>query len=204
MVRSMSRARAVVWITCSCLAVAGCSKKKEGAEGDGSAAGSAAPVAPGASGAAVDPSAKELAFEPATAGLTWKRVEMPFGSLELPTNPGWVLLGTDVHGEDDLVIMLQSQDGISPDQQGSYLKQYGKLQARDAHGYRAKAHAGTLRGDPAIRIEGTFDNGTKYVTREYLVFANGKVVALSAHIPAINAAKLPGVIDHLARTLTVK
>ncbi len=177
----------------------GACKKKE-AEQDGSAAGSGsgAVVATGSAAEA------ELAPAPATAGLTWKRIDMPFGSLELPADPGWNLVGTDVQGPDDLVLVLQAQEGVTPDQQATYLKQYGKLQARDARGYRAKAHMGTLRGDPAIRIEGTFDNGTKYVTREYLVFAKDKVIALSAHIPAVNADKLPGIIDQVARTLQVK
>ena len=193
----MSRRSAGRWIAClTCLAAAAtaCGKKKEQAEGDGSA------ITSNSAGK----TAEELAPAPATAGVTWKRIEMPFGSMDLPADPGWNLVGTDVQGKDDMVIMLQAQDGITPDQQSSYLKQYGKLQARDAHGYRAKAHVGTLRGEPAIRIEGTFDNGTKYVTREYLVFAKGKVVALAAHIPATNADKLPGIIDPIARTLLVK
>lgn len=181
------------------LGIGACKKKEAEQDGSATASGSGAVVASGS--AAAEP---ELAPAPATAGLTWKRIEMPFGSLELPADPGWNLVGTDVQGPDDLVLVLQAQEGVTPDQQATYLKQYGKLQARDARGYRAKAHLGTLRGDPAIRIEGTFDNGTKYVTREYLVFAKDKVVALSAHIPAVNAAKLPGIIDQVARTLQVK
>lgn len=207
MVAAMIARRTSRWICASLLvaALVGCGKKKEQAEGGASApldsAGDKAgePTVSPASG-----ESKALAPTPTTAGLSWKRITMPFGSLELPADPGWNLVGTDVQGPDDLVIMLQAQDGVSPAQQRSYLKQYGKLQARDAHGYRAKAELGELGGAPAIRIEGSFDNGTKYVTREYLVFAKGKVVALAAHIPAIHGDKLAGIIDPIARSLQVE
>ena len=47
-------------------------------------------------------------------------------------------------------------------------------------------------------------DGTKFVTRDFLIFAKGKVVLLSARTPATNAAALPGLIDHVARSLQLR
>ena len=55
----------------------------------------------------------------------------------------------------------------------------------------------------AVRVEGTFDNGTRFVTRDYLLFTKGQVVLLSARSPEPGAA-LAGVIDHMARSAKVK
>jgi hypothetical protein len=131
---------------------------------------------------------------------------VPFGSVELPTGEGWSLPdATQAEGPDGLVIMMQAQDGITPDQVDDYLASYNDVQKRDAPKYAGKTERkGTVAGQPSARVEGTFDNGTKFITRDFLVFTKGKVVMLGARIPEEHAAKLAPVIDHVTRSLQVK
>jgi len=148
---------------------------------------------------------KELADAADPAGATWKRIEQPFGSFEIPAAEGWTVTDNQVEGSDGTVIMVQSQDGITPDLIDDYLTSYDQVQKRDAPKYAEKARTkGTVSGAVAARVEGSFDNGTKFVTRDFLVFSQGKVVLLGARTPETNAAALPPVIDHAVRTLQVK
>ena len=171
-------------------------KKAEPAPGS-AAPGGGAPKAP--------PATKDLADSADPTGIEWKRVEQPFGSLELPTGPAWAMVDNQLEGKDETVIMLQAQDGIGPEQLDEYLASYDEVQRRDAPKYVGAAPTkGTVGGQVAARVEGAFDNGTKFVTRDFLIFAKGKVVLLSARTPATNAAALPGLIDHAARSLQVR
>lgn len=148
---------------------------------------------------------KELADAAEPTGVTWKRTDVPFGSVELPGDEGWEVIDGQAQGPNGEVIMMQSQDGITPDEVDDYLVSYNEVQQRDAPKYARKAETkGTIGGQPGARVEGSFDNGTKFATRDFLIFTKGKVVLLSARIPEEHAAKLPPVIDHVARSLQAK
>jgi flagellar basal body L-ring protein FlgH len=187
------RACIVVLLSLSILGAASCKKKRDDQTGSG--ATTAAKTGSGATSAAK----AELADAAEPAGVTWKRIEMPFGSLELPVDPGWNLVGTEVQGQNGIVITMQSQDGITPEQLDDYLASYDEVQKRDAPKYVGTSTTkGTVSGAVAARVEGTFDNGTAFVTRDFLV------AAIGARIPKANAAALPGIIDHAVRTLQLK
>lgn len=180
------------------VATAGCGGKKDPAN-DPPATTKATAPAPAKAAAA------ELATAAEPPGIAWKVVEQPFGSVELPTGEGWEMVEGQLEGKDGTVVMLQAQDGITPDQLDEYLASYDEVQRRDAPKYLGKpATKGAVGGAPAARVEGTFDNGTRFVTRDYLIFAKGKVVLLSARVPEAGAAGLAGVIDHVARSATIK
>jgi hypothetical protein len=191
--------------TCSLLIalllVGGACKKKEGGSQDDGKAVETGKLGEAGKAALAG---QELADAAEPAAVTWKRIAFPFGTVELPIDPGWNLVGTQVQGPAGEVIMLQSQDGIEPSQLDEYLTSYGEVQRRDAPKYEGPATAkGAVGGKVAARVEGTFDNGTKFTTRDFLIFHGGKVVALSARAPSEHAAKLAGIIDHVARTLDV-
>lgn len=181
------------------LAAAACGGKKQDAKQDPPAAANG-DKPPGSA-----PSAgSELATAADPPGVEWKAVEQPFGTVELPVGP-WELSDNQLDGKDGTVVMLQSQDGITPDQLDEYLASYEDVQRRDAPKYAGKASTkGLVGGARAVRVEGTFDNGTRFVTRDYLIFTERRVLALSARTPEANAANLPGVIDHIARTARSK
>ncbi len=183
------------------LTVAACGGEKKDAPAGGATAGAPA----GKPGQPAKPAAKELADAAEPTGVTWKRIEQPFGSVEVPDGAGWEVVDNQVQGADGTVLMLQAQDGIGPDLLDDYLASYDDVQQRDAPKYAAKGSTkGAVGGAVAARVEGSFDNGTRFVTRDYLVFTKGKVVVLGARTPEPNAAALPGLIDHVARSLQVK
>jgi hypothetical protein len=187
------RAHPFVLVGLLILALGGTACKKKEAEQGASGSGSSASATGGSGEAAT----KELAESSEPEGITWKRIEVPMGSLELPIDPGWNLVGIEVHGKDGIVITLQEQAGIAPAQLDDYLASYQEVQRRDAPKYATKAVTkGTVGGEIAARVEGTFDNGEAFVTRDFLVFAKGKVVLIGARMPTASAAVLPGIIDH--------
>lgn len=184
------------------LAAFACGGKKDAPSG--AAPGTGAPTA-GTATQPGKPAAKELADAAEPTGVTWKRLEQPFGSVEVPAGAGWEVVDNQVEGADGTVIMLQAQDGIGPELLDDYLASYDDVQKRDAPKYAGKGSTkGAVGGAVAARVEGSFDNGTKFVTRDYLIFTKGKVVVLGARTPEPNAAALPGLIDHVARSLQVK
>lgn len=176
---------------------AACKKKREQAEDVAATTGSASPAAK------VDE--KELARAEDPAGVTWKRLDVPFGSVELPVDPGWNLVNADVQGPDGIVMVLQAQNADAV-KQDRFLTAYLAMQKRDGANYVNTAMIkGSVNREPAARIEGTIDsNGTKFVTRDYLVFTKGKMVVIGARIPEAAAAKLPALLDHVVRTLQTK
>lgn len=168
-------------------------------------AGDATPAPEAPAAEAPKPAENELAETADPPGATWKRIDQPFGSFEIPAEEGWTVVENRIEGPDGTVIMPQSQDGITPDLIDDYLTSFDEVQKRDAPNYAEKVRSkGTVGGAIAARVEGTFDNGTKFVTRDFLVFTKGKVVLIGARTPESNAAALPAVIDHAARTLQVK
>lgn len=176
----------------SIAAVAACGGKKDDKPaGGGSGAPKAAP-------------ATELATAAEPTGITWTSLEQPWGTLDIPSGDGWALVEGQVQGKDGTVVMLQSQDGVPADVIDDYLASYDDVQKRDAPKYAGKSTTrGAVGGAPAVRVEGTFDNGTRFVTRDYLLFTKGKVVLLSSRAPEPGAA-LAGVIDHMVRSAKVK
>lgn len=191
-------------VAVSLLGGAACDEKPNSQAGK-SEVGGAAPGSHAAAPEVSKPAEKELADTAEAAGMTWKRIDQPFGTFEIPSQEGWTVEDNQVEGPDGTVIMAQSQDGITPDLMDEYLTSYDEVQKRDAPKYAERARAkGTVAGAVAARVEGTFDNGTKFVTRDFLVFTKGKVVLLGARTPETNAAALAGVIDHAARSLEMK
>lgn len=189
--------RVVIALMAALLSAVGACKKKEQAKPE-AAVGSAAD--------AVTRAPNDLANAPELEGVTWKRIEVPFGSLELPQDPGWGLVGaSEVHGPDGIVIVMQAQDKVAPDRFDKYLTAFVAVQKRDAPKYELTAQTkGTVNGELAARVEGTFDNGTRFVTRDFVIFTKGKVVLVGARMPEATAAKLPSLVGHVARSLQVK
>jgi hypothetical protein len=176
-------------------AAAGCGEKKDASGQSGEAAGSG-----GAQLLAADARAPD--------GVAFKKLDLPFGAIQVPEGEGWSVAegaAAQVQHEDGTVIMLQAQDGISPDQRDDYLASYHDVQTRDAPRYeRVAQETGDVAGAPGARVEGKFDNGTKFVTRDYLVFKGGKVVIVGGRTPAASSSALAALVDHMTASLTVK
>jgi hypothetical protein len=140
------------------------------------------------------------------AVASFKRVDRPFGSIEIPDGMSWQDSGTQIQHPDGTVIMLQSQPGIRPEQLDEYLASYDEVQRRSAPEYTARRTTkGRLSGNVAARIEGTFDNGTRFITRDYVMITNRNVViAVSGRAPSTNGAPLVLLVDYIARSVKAK
>ncbi|HKE19206.1 MAG TPA: hypothetical protein VKB80_30230 [Kofleriaceae bacterium] len=141
-------------------------------------------------------------------GVAFKVADLPFGTIEIPDGNGWSLEQRgpiEVNGPDGTVVMLQAQDGITVEQRDDYLASYNDVQVRDAPKYQRVAQdVGDVAGAPGARVEGKFDNGTAFVTRDYLLFKGGKVVIVGGRTPAPGAAQLAPLVDHMAASLRMK
>ena len=153
----------------------------------------------------VRPSNELIPTAAAPAGLAFAPHVQSHGTLEVPTGKGWELVDNQVEGADGTVIMLQAQSGIGTDQMNDYLASYIDEQKRDAPKYANGATTkGTISGVPAARVQGTFDNGTKFVTRDYVLFTKHGVVMIGGRTPAPNAAQLDGLVDYMAHSYKSK
>jgi len=185
------------------IALAACKGGDKAGEMTPATAGDKAPVAASPkAGADLTGGAK------APAGITLTPTPVPFGTASIPTGDGWGVpkdaQPMQVEGKDGTVVMFQSQDGIQPEQLDEYLTEYDKVQKRDAPKYAETARVkGTVGGEAAARVEGTFDNGTKFKTRDYVIITKGgKVVNLSGRAPVGPAAdQLPALVDAIAASV---
>lgn len=195
----------VIWSALALVAASCSSKKKDGSERKPAATGGEGATS-GGKPAHDRPAGVELATSAELPGIEWKATELPFdATLDLPIGRDWALNDNQLEGKDGTVVMLQVQDGVSADQLDEYLASYEQVQQRDAPNYVGKPSTkGVVNGLRAVRVEGAFDNGTKFVTRDYLLFTGDRVLALSARAPADSATNLPGLIDHIARSARSK
>jgi hypothetical protein len=101
-----------------------------------------------------------------------------------------------------VTVMVQTQPGVDPDARDENVQSFIGVNERDASNYHARPRVtGSVAGRPAARVDGEFNNGTAYVTRDYVVFARGQAIALMARAPAPNAAFVRVLIDRIAATL---
>lgn len=147
--------------------------------------------------------ASSLIADPAgPPGQAWSRQPGPagVGTIELPTGGGWeVADGEATHADKDITVMLQGQAGIAPDQAADAVQLIVDANTRDAPKYAVASRTeGIVAGQPGARVDGSFDNGTAYVTRDYVFVGPGGMVAVMARAPTANAAEMGQVVDHIA------
>jgi hypothetical protein len=98
-----------------------------------------------------------------------------------------------------VVVMLQHQIGVSAARRMQYSESFIANNLRDAPRYRVVAKAlGSIGGLPAARVDGEFDNGTHFATRDYLVFPPNMVVLLMARGPVGLGGAVHSIADRVA------
>jgi hypothetical protein len=138
---------------------------------------------------------------PGPAGYQWQRTDASgVGSVEVPTGEGWTKDGTEVHSDKlDITAMVQVQPAVPPEARSQYLSSLIDVNKRDAPKYEVTGKAeGAVAQNVAGRVDGKFDNGTAYATRDYVLFAKGSAVALMVRGPVAKAADVQAVADHMA------
>jgi hypothetical protein len=193
----MSASRWMVLTLTTGLAVCGCKKL---AELGGQAAEKATQASAEQTAAKTEP-ALIAGAAPGPAGFQWQRTDVSgAGSVEVPTGEGWTKEGTEVHSEKlGITAMVQVQPAVPPEARGQYLSSLVDVNKRDAPKYEVTAQAeGAVAQIVAGRVDGKFDNGTAYATRDYVLFAKGSAVAVMVRGPVAKVADVQAVADHMA------
>ncbi len=136
---------------------------------------------------------------------TWTASTDAGFTISVPTGDDWTSERTDItklHSEKlGVTIMLQHQSGIEADQLDDFVTMVRDSNKRDAPKYSDRpAEKGTLAGQPAARLDGEFDNGKAYATRDYLVIGPKGASAVMVRGPKTDAARVQAIADHLAAT----
>jgi hypothetical protein len=179
------------------LSVAGCKKLQELG---GQAAEKATAVAAEHSGVTAGPSLIAGAA-PGPAGYQWQRTDVAgLGSIETPTGEGWVKEGDQAQNEKlGFTTMLQTQAAVPAEARTQFISSLIDVNKRDAPKYEVAAKAeGSVGQNVAGRVDGKFDNGTAYATRDYVLFVKGSVLALMVRGPLAMAADVQAIADHMA------
>jgi hypothetical protein len=141
------------------------------------------------------------AAAPGPAGFQWQRTDASgVGSVELPTGEGWTKEGAEAHNEKlDITTMVQVQPAVPPEARSEYLSSLIDVNKRDAPKYEVVGKSeGAVAQNVAGRVDGKFDNGTAYATRDYVLFVKGSAVAVMVRGPIAKAADVQAVADHMA------
>ena len=156
----------------------------------------------GASAEASGPSLVTNAAGP--AGYTWQDASIPnVGKYELPSGGKWQKDGLGASNEElDMTIMVQVQGGIEPSDRSAFLKSVIDANKRDAPKYELLGQQeGQVNKIAAGRIDGKFDNGTAYATRDYILIRNHMAVAVMVRGPVAKQVEVQGVAEHVAASL---
>ena len=143
----------------------------------------------------------------APAGAEWEdysaqnafTVKIPKGADWEKTEAGYLTLH---HKKDDITVLVQVQSGADASMRDATTEALISLNKRDAPKYEVTEQPkGSVQSFSASRIDGKFDNGTKYVTRDYVVFIKDNAVALMARAPEGKKEQLYALVDYLASTI---
>lgn len=128
------------------------------------------------------------------------------GKIELPKGTNWEKTGNELYNKAmDMTIITQGQPGDFTGQINDYVDSYIDVNKRDAPKYEVvQKEEGEVKGIKCVRLDGKFDNGTAYLTRDYIFFTNEKVAVLMCRIAKKNEGQLNGFIDYIASSYQKK
>lgn len=142
---------------------------------------------------------------PKPNGVTFESSDFGgMGKAEFPKGNDWQKMGNEYYNEKlDMTILVQSQQGFDIHRQiSSFTDSYIEINKKDAPKYEViKNEEGSVNSIKTVRIDGKFNNGTSYVTRDYLFFTENRVVILMSRIAEKNSKELNPLIDYIAGTV---
>ncbi len=157
------------------------------------------------------PACNKAASEPALisntggpAGFTWNKSSIPnVGSFDLPSGGKWQQEGLGAsNAELDMTISVQVQGGVEPSDRTAFIKGLIDVNKRDAPKYEVVAkEEGQVNQIAAGKVDGKFDNGTAYATRDYVLMRNHLALAMMVRGPIAKQADVQAVADHVAASL---
>lgn len=128
------------------------------------------------------------------------------GTMQLPSGTDWEQDGKSRYNEKlDMTVITNVQNEGMTDVREEYVQSYIDNNHRDAPNFKlSNREAGTINNVAANRVTGSFNNGTEYVTRDYLFFTNDKSGILQVRIAKKNEDKLQPITDYMAASFTKK
>lgn len=156
-------------------------------------------------GGSVGASGPELVVNAANpAGYAWQPASIPsVGAYELPSGGKWEKRGLGASNEElDITIMVQVQGGIEAADRSEFVKAVVDANKRDAPKYELLSQQeGQINKIAAARIDGKFDNGTAYATRDYILIRNHMALAFMVRGPLAKQTEVQAIADHIAASL---
>lgn len=136
---------------------------------------------------------------------TWSENKDAGFTVQVPGGDDWTVekgSATTIHSEKlNVTILLQHQAGIEQDRLDEFVKLILDSNKRDAPKYKDRPiEKGSLAGNPAARLDGEFDNGTAFATRDYMVMGPKGASAMMVRGPKPDAARVQAIADHIAAT----
>jgi hypothetical protein len=139
------------------------------------------------------------------AGYQWRRTppQAGVGSVELPTGEGWTNgsgeITEAIHEKLDITVILGTQPDVGADSRTEYMQLLAGNNKRGAPKYEVLGRRdGQINQRAAALLDGTFDNGTAYVTRDYVVFANQAAFVIMVRGPVARTNDVRAIADHVA------
>jgi hypothetical protein len=144
---------------------------------------------------------------PALEGYRWRRIppQAGFGSVELPDGEGWargIYEGLELINQKlDITVMITTQPDVGADSRAEYMDTFTLTNKRDVPKYEVIGrHDGVIKRLVAGRLDGRFDNGTAYVTRDYVLFARQGAFVVMVRGPLALTGHVRQLADHIAHS----
>jgi hypothetical protein len=138
------------------------------------------------------------------AGYTWQSTTLAsVGAYDSPGGSKWHKDGLGAENEDaDITISVQMQGGVEATDRTDFTKLLIDANKRDAPKYEVvNQQEGQVNKIAAARVDGKFDNGKAYATRDYVLFQNHVALAMMVRGPIAMQAEVQAIADHVAASL---
>jgi len=137
----------------------------------------------------------------------WQRLSLQpaVGSVEVPSGEDWVKSTSEglelTDDKLDITIIVGAQPDVGVDSRTEYMQSLARNNQRDAPKYQVLGRAeGQIDLHPAAVLDGTFDNGTVYVTRDYALFMKDHAVVAMVRGPVARTSEVRALADHVAQS----
>lgn len=136
------------------------------------------------------------------AGTTFKRKNIGVASFELPAGQDWTLDENYLdNSKTEMVIIITSQMDGFQDMQKEYMDSYIQNNEIAASNWKTgDLKFGTVNQLPAGVLTGTFNNGTQFVTRDFIFYDKSTTTILQARVPEADKDQLEPIVDYIAST----
>ena len=138
------------------------------------------------------------------AGYSWQSATLAnVGSYDLPNGDKWKKDGLGAENEDaDITVSVQLQGGVEAADRTEFTKLLVDANKRDAPKYEVVSQQeGQINNIAASKVDGKFDNGKAYATRDYVLFINHVALAMMVRGPIAKQTDVQAIADHIASSL---